>query len=246
MAETDQDGLKALPEWRYDESIPVARDFTSAEEVQAYDGFHRRFRDVEADTARAVELLAPRPGDVVADFGCGTGRLVRRLAPLCATVHAIDLSGAMLDFAARLAREEGLANIEFHHATFLTYEHGGAPLDAAHSALALHHLPDFWKQVALRRIHAALRPGGRFVLTDISWPDERPLEAIDAWLDALSARDPEIGRALAETPRREFATTAWILRAILERAGFAVERVIEGAGRVIHTFVCRAWGVASG
>lgn len=240
MGGTDQDGLTALPKWRYDESIPVARDFTSPEEVLAYDGFHRRFRDVEADTARAVELLAPRAGDVVADFGCGTGRLVRRLAPLCGTVHAIDLSAAMLDFAASQAREEGLGNIEFHHATFLTYEHRGAPLDAAHSALALHHLPDFWKQIAMGRIHAMLRPGGRFVLTDVSWPDERPLEAIGAWLEDFQARDAEIGKALEETPRREFATTAWILRAILERTGFTVDQVLEGPARVMHTFVCRA------
>ena len=240
MGGSGQDGIRALPAWRYDESIPVARDFTSPEEVLAYDGFHRRFRDVEADTERAVELLAPRADEVVADFGCGPGRLVRRLAPLCKTVHAIDLSAAMLDFAARRAREEGIGNIEFHHATFLTYEHCGDPLDAAHSSLALHHLPDFWKQVALERIHSVLRPGGRFVLTDISWPDERPLEAIDAWLAELSARDAEIGRALEATPRREFATTAWILRAILERTGFTVDRVLEGPARVMHTFVCRA------
>lgn len=229
-----------LPSWRYDEASPLVRDFTSPAEVRDYEAFHARFRDLDADVERAVALLDPQPTWTIADYGCGTGRLVRRLAPLCATVHAIDLSPAMLDYTRARAAEQGLANIRFHHATFLTYAHAGAPLDAAHSALALHHLPDFWKQVALTRLHAALRPGAPFVLTDMAWPDDHPLDAIQAWLDGLAATDPAIADALADTPRREFVTADWILREILARAGFTLLRAIPGSANVSHTYLCRA------
>jgi putative AdoMet-dependent methyltransferase len=39
---------------------------------------------------------------------------------------------------------------------FLNYEHNGPPLDMIVSNLALHHLPDFWKMIALKRIHEML------------------------------------------------------------------------------------------
>ena len=229
-----------LPPWRYDETIPVARDFTSPDEVRAYDAFHARFRNISAELDRTLALLAPQPTWEIADIGCGTGRLVCRLAPLCRRVHAVDLSQAMLDYAATRAREDGLQNIEYHHGTFLTYEHKGPPLDAAHTSMALHHLPDFWKQVALTRIHAALRPGAPFVLTDISWPDEAPFKAIQSWLDAIAATDPDLASELADTPRREFATTDWILRGLLERAGFTIVSVASAPPCVIHTYLCRA------
>lgn len=229
-----------LPAWRYDESIPLGRDFTSADEVRAYDAFHRRFRDPDADAAQAMELLAPRPDWSVADYGCGTGVLVLRLAAACREVHAIDLSPAMLRFAADRAAERHLANIRFHHATFLTYHHKAPPLDAAHSALALHHLPDFWKQIALNRIHSALRPGAPFLLSDMSWPDDHPIEAIQAWLDTFATSDPEMADELAKTPRREFVTSDWILRQILQRAGFTILQAIEAPSRITHSYLCRA------
>lgn len=229
-----------LPDWRYDESIPLGRDFTSADEVRAYDAFHRRFRDPDADAARAMELLAPRPDWSVADYGCGTGVLVLRLAAVCREVHAIDLSPAMLRFAADRAAEQNLSNIRFHHATFLTYSHQGPLLDAAHSALALHHLPDFWKQIALSRIHAALKPGAPFLLSDMSWPDDHPIEAIQAWLAGLAASDPQIAAELSKTPRREFVTSDWILRQILQRAGFTILQAIEAPTRISHSYLCRA------
>jgi SAM-dependent methyltransferase len=69
------------------------------------------------------------------------------------------------------------------HAGFLTYLHHGDPADVVYSRYALHHLPDFWKAVALDRIHAILRPGGIFRLWDVVF-NFRPSEAaerIEAW-----------------------------------------------------------------
>jgi hypothetical protein len=54
----------------------------------------------------------------------------------------------MLGHARKKAAFRGIANIDFLQGGFLTYQHKGAPLDAIINQLALHHLPDFWKQVA--------------------------------------------------------------------------------------------------
>jgi len=50
-----------------------------------------------------------------------------------------------------------LDNVEVVEAGFLTYEHQGRPADVIYSRYALHQVPDFWKGVALARLHAALR-----------------------------------------------------------------------------------------
>ena len=46
-------------------------------------------------------------------------------------------------------------------AGFLSYEHEGDPPQLVHSRNALHHLPDFWKGVALSRIHGSAGAGRR-------------------------------------------------------------------------------------
>ncbi len=54
-----------------------------------------------------------------------------------------------------------MADIEFLPGGFLTYWHGGAPLGCTVSQIALHHLPDFWKQIALLRIASMLSEGDK-------------------------------------------------------------------------------------
>jgi len=44
-----------------------------------------------------VRRMSPRPSEVVADLGCGTGYITIPLAPLVTKVYAIDAQQAMLD-----------------------------------------------------------------------------------------------------------------------------------------------------
>ncbi len=105
----------------------------------------------------------------------------------------------------------------------LTYEHEGDPPQLVHSRNALHHLPDFWKGVALSRIQALLAPGGVLVLRDLVY-DFEPADAdrrIEEWLDG-AAPTPAEGWTRAELEshvRDEHSTFAWLLEALLEHAG---------------------------
>ena len=63
-------------------------------------------------------------------------------------------------------------NVEVVHAGFLTYEHAGPPADLVYSRYALHHLPDFWKAIALSRLAGMLRSGGVLRLWDVVYSFE--------------------------------------------------------------------------
>lgn len=68
-------------------------------------------------------------------------------------------------------------------AGFLTYNHAEDPADIVYSRYALHHLPDLWKVMALRRVRALLPLGGILRLWDIAYhfnPDEVN-ERVEAW-----------------------------------------------------------------
>ena len=69
------------------------------------------------------------------------------------------------------------------HRVGCSYSHAEDPADVVYSRYALHHLPDFWKVMALHRVRAMLRPGGIFRLWDVAYgfsPDEAD-ERIEAW-----------------------------------------------------------------
>jgi putative AdoMet-dependent methyltransferase len=59
-------------------------------------------------------------GDVLIDFGSGTGTFAMAAARRCARVHAVDVSQAMIDYAKAKAIGAGISNISFSYAGFLT------------------------------------------------------------------------------------------------------------------------------
>ena len=169
--------------------------------------------------------------------GSGWGMWAAARAPLRGVV-AIDVSAAMLDFVEWKAREEGLEGVVCRHGGFLTYEHDGPPLDAIHSSLALHHLPDFWKQKALCRLAGWLKTGGRFHLMDVVFREGVEDSDIEAWLAHLGKTGgEEMENSSRDHIRKEFSTYDWILEGMLERAGFRIDQA-EQKGGVLANYYC--------
>jgi SAM-dependent methyltransferase len=141
----------------------------------------------------------------------------------------------------KAARAE-IENIECMQGGFLSYEHQGAPADFVYSRHALHHLPDFWKAVALARITAMLKTGGIFYLRDLVFsfePDEAE-HVIETWL-AAAPEHAEQGWTRAELEmhlREEYSTFSWLLEPMIEHAGFAIQSVNHGASRVHSAYTC--------
>jgi SAM-dependent methyltransferase len=192
------------------------------------------------DVESALDFLRRHglgPETTLVDLGCGTGLLAAAAAAEARRVVGVDVSPAMLEVAR--ARSE---DVDWVQAGFLTYEHVGDPPRLVYSRHALHHLPDFWKGVALARVQDLLAPGGVLVLHDLVYdfpPDEADAR-IEAWLESASATPAEgwTRRELEEHVRDEYSTFTWLVEPLLHNAGFeTLERHV--VGRFYATYVCR-------
>ncbi len=216
-----------FPGWQYDEMQQVGTDFTDEAQVEAYDQRMQRLRDVKEETKAIIKSINLKKNGTILEIGTGTGSFAIEVARHCEKVIAIDVSPKMLEFAKQKARMMGISNVEFNHAGFLTYDHNGEPLDAVVSQLALHHLPDFWKMIALKRIYQLLKNGGTFYLGDVvfSFPIEEYDYKIDNWIDTMKER---VGKDFAEEAgmhiKEEYSTFDWIMETLLKKAGFHIDK----------------------
>ena len=143
---------------------------------------------------RALDLAAPGPGEVVIDLGCGRGRDVRRAAALvgpAGRATGVDASAEML------ARAAGPADPLPPNAALVQGDLAATGLPPGQATLAIsncaiNHAPD--KGAVFREVFRLLRPGGRFVVSDVL--SERPLpEAVRrdpaAWAACYGGAIPE-------------------------------------------------------
>jgi ubiquinone/menaquinone biosynthesis C-methylase UbiE len=161
-------------------------------------------RRLITDPSRLLDGLV-RPGDVVADIGCGPGFFTLPLAEAVddtGAVVAIDVQPEMLDKIRERATRRGLLDrISLHRCSAETLHlDGRGPLDFALAFWMVHEAPD--RARLFREVHAALRPGGRFLVAE---PKTRVDEV--AWgetiEDAVAA-----GFAPQDGPRVAFSRAA--------------------------------------
>jgi len=232
--------MRDMPGWRFNEFQPPGRDYGAESEVAIYEETHRDFRDLVAEAEEALNLIGVQGGETLIDFGAGTGVFGVEAAKRGASVQAVDVSEAMLAEGAKKAAAAGLARITFHHGGFLSHECPDASVDIVTTTFAFHHLPDFWKGVALKRLHRMLKPGGKLYMRDVILEEGNALENINAFIEQQAEaggdflRDDAIGHF-----RDEFSTYDWVMEGLFERAGFqVVYRAFEGA--VIGVYLCIA------
>jgi SAM-dependent methyltransferase len=211
------------PRWFPDELARAGGEHVDPAYTAAY---NRKAGFEPAEDVASLRKLGLNETATLVDLGAGTGALALAAARFCRRVVAVDVSSAMLDVTRKEAARLGLANLELVQAGFLTYDHRGDPVDLVYSRNALHHLPDFWKAIALLRVADLLRPGGVLFLRDIvfSFDPGEAGEAIEAWLaDAAEHASEGWTRAeLEEHVRDEHSTFTWLLEPMLERAGFEI------------------------
>jgi ubiquinone/menaquinone biosynthesis C-methylase UbiE len=228
------------PSWFLDESQLAGEEHLAATYVEQYDA-KARF-DPEPDLAILREL-GFGPKSTLVDLGAGTGTLSLAAAATCHHVIAVDVSPAMLQAAHLKAEALGLTNIEFVLAGFLTYAHEGDLVDFVYTRNALHHLPDFWKSIALKRLATILKPGGVLRLRDIVFScDLEDVEAVtEAWLGAAPDQ-PEEGWTKAQLEahlRDEHSTYSWLLEPMLDRSGFEMVSATHSDSEVSAAYNCR-------
>ena len=130
-------------------------------------------------TELMLDLAGVGPGARVLDIAAGAGgqtvRAAERVGPQ-GTVLATDISPAILEYAARVAREAGLTNVVTREMDGEVLDVEAGAYDAVISRLGLIYLPD--RRRALEGIHRALRPGGRIGTISYSTADRNEFFSI--------------------------------------------------------------------
>jgi SAM-dependent methyltransferase len=179
--------------------------------------------DSEVRARAALDLLGVQRGWRVADIGCGNGVLACEAALRGADVDAVDISPAMLELA-RIYTRDRKARVRTQSAGLLSFAYAPGSYDLIVSEFTLHHLPDFWKAVAMSRIFAALKPGAQFYLRDIvftTMPDGTERD-VGEWAD-FNIRNHDFSRDSVVTHMRdEYSTFGWVMERMLTETGFTL------------------------
>lgn len=114
---------------------------------------------VAMDSRHTIKMLAPGPGELILDAGCGTGRNLSQLLSAASKPVGIDFSPGMLRVARRNFPDVPIALADLEQS--LPFEN--ETFDAVLCALIGEHLNEM--SAAFREFHRVLKPGGRLVFS---------------------------------------------------------------------------------
>jgi ubiquinone/menaquinone biosynthesis C-methylase UbiE len=178
-------------------------------------------------TERMLDLARVQTGSQVLDLAAGAGEqtlhAARRVGP-DGHVLATDISPAILEYAARTAREAGLSQVATRELDGEVLDELPAEnFDAVISRVGLIYFPD--QQKALAGMKRVLKPGGRIGAIVYSTPDNNAFFSVPV---SIIRRRAKLPPPFPGQPGPFSLGADGVLAAALERAGFrnvAVDRV---------------------
>lgn len=187
------------------------------------------------------DALAPliKRSDRVLDIGCGIGRVMQHIAPLCAEVHGVDISAEMTRTGTK--RLSHLPNVIFHVGN--GYDLGDfddKAFDLVYSTIALQHMPKTTAFNYLREAHRVLRQGGTLWVYVPNLLKEQNFLAFNHFAQPHFVHHPypmhfftptEIATLLV---RAGFAVTALNDEMVVEATPAKPPFITEDAGRVLR------------
>ena len=130
-------------------------------------------------TDKMLELAGITTGNHVLDIAAGAGEqsitAAQKVGP-SGYVLATDISSNILDYAQKMARDNGLKNIETRVMDGENLELDDATFDAVISRVGLIYFPD--QQKALKEMLRVLKPGGKIAAIVYSTPDKNKFFSI--------------------------------------------------------------------
>jgi len=164
----------------------------------------------ELERRSLLALIEPRPGEAIADVGCGTGRftfpLARAVGP-GGRIYAVDIDPKKVEAVRRRVLGEGARNVEVIHSL---PDDPMLPADAL-DAVFLNNVIDHVDRPALAGfldgIRRALKPAGRLLIRDPNGnPDRVIAECYRAGFTLVKASIP-----LTDVPQEVFSSTWYSL-----------------------------------
>jgi ubiquinone/menaquinone biosynthesis C-methylase UbiE len=162
----------------------------------------------------AINYSGTSEGEVCVDLGSGRGTDVMRLAEATGSsgfVYGIDISEGMLEKARTTAERLGILNVSFIYSQLESTGLQNGIADLVISNCTINHAAD--KQLVWNEIFRILKPGGRFVVSDIYSTEPVPEEY---------RNDPV---AVAECWAGSVTRGEYLYQ--IENAGFESVRIIE-------------------
>ncbi|WBP91804.1 class I SAM-dependent DNA methyltransferase [Kitasatospora cathayae] len=109
--------------------------------------------------AAFAELVRESGGGVVADLGCGPGKVTAHLAALGLPAFGVDVSGEMIALARRSHPE-----LRFQQGEMAALELPDRALGGILAWYSVHHTPDEQLPALFAEFHRVLAPGGHLLL----------------------------------------------------------------------------------
>lgn len=180
-------------------------------------------------------------GELLIDWGCGTGELTFPLSPYFDRVRAVDVGAERISIAEETARREGIGNVELQVGKAEELEIAPESCDLITSASAFHWMD---RELLSERAFAGLKPGGAVAITggagDDIWSGRKEwhkvaIKCLRKYLDQPSSEENQTGQtkgqhtaepnaqnATTQTPTNPKPAKKWHTD-FLEAAGFQVE-----------------------
>lgn len=232
-----------MSNWIYNEFKHCGIDYSDEKKTEEYDSLHLTFRNYEKEFEDMLDFseLSNTQEMTLIDLGCGTGASTFFASKKFKEVIAVDVSETMIAQVQKKAASDNLKNLKFHIGGFLSYRHNSHPVDVIITKHAFHHLPDFWKQIALFRMNKMLKLNGILYICDVVFdlgPDNYKAK-IDNWIDGFDELAGKELRSEVEIHiRDEFSTFNWILEGMFARAGLEIDKKRSSDGFVTE-YLCR-------
>jgi SAM-dependent methyltransferase len=230
LAEGRPAGLKALGPWdTLYEGLSVMPEPALAS-WHAFDHFYS-----DGAFPVACERLAAQPPRRLMDIGCNTGKWARmcleRMPAL--EVGLVDLQ-PQLDRARAHLEQAGLGDRAAYHAVNLLDD--DAPLPGGHDMVWMSQFLDCFSDdeivAILRKVGAALVPGGRIWILELFW-DRQRFEAA-----AFSLQQTSLYFSCVANGNSQMYDSSVFL-ALVERAGLEISAVTDGVGGYHTLLECR-------
>ena len=167
-----------------------------------YTEINRRYSDLAETTCclscgGAVNHSGAKPNEVCVDMGSGRGSDALRLAEIVGSgghVYGIDISEGMIKKAVDTSKRLGVSNVDFIHSSLEKIDLKSNTADLVISNCTINHSSD--KQAVWNEIFRILKPGGRFVISDIysinQIPDEfkyDPVAIAECWAGSVTRNE---------------------------------------------------------
>ena len=125
-----------------------------------YDKTEERFEYIHSRSRENTSKLL-KGGDIVLDYGCGTGTAACQFSSLVKEIHAIDISSKMIEIAKEKAAAGKIENVNFEQSDIFDSKYSAQSYDVILAFNMLHTVAS--PQDVIERISELLKPEGLFI-----------------------------------------------------------------------------------